>query len=304
MLSALLEVVLPVFAVAGAGFLYQGWRGFPIREATDLIVYLTGACLVFDGLVSAPPFALDAARIPIAVLLLVVGCIALGALARRIVPGLRRFSTGTVAAPAAFMNAGNLGLPLAALAWGEPGLQLMLVFFVSFSVLHWSLGVALVAGRGRMMEALKLPVVYAAALGLVLNQLGVVPPPAVLVPIHLLGQLVIPLMLLSLGARLRTLLQREPGAPALPVAFVVVVPLVRMGGGVLMALLVNAALGNEGLVAKLTVLGGALPPAVMNFALVEKYTGDPVASAAVSGAIAVGTAASVAVLPFVIAWLG
>ena len=299
MLDALLEVVLPVFIVAGAGFVYAGHKDLPIAGMTDLILHLTGACLVFDALSTAEPFGLDAARVPASAALVILGGALLAALARRLVPGLSAMSAGAVVLPVAFMNAGNLGLPLVTLAFGQEGLQLGMLYFVTSAFLMYSVGIGVVAGPGGAWAGLKLPLVHGAALGLAVNQLELTVPETIARPIHLLGLTVVPLMLLSLGGRLRTLITDRRGLPLAAIAGLV---LLRMGGGFLLALAANAVLGNRGMPARVVALVGMLPPAVMNFMLVEKFGGRERDSAAVSGAIAVGTALALVVLPPAVEW--
>jgi predicted permease len=303
MLTPLLEVVLPVFAVAAVGFWYAGYKPFPVGAVTDLIIHVTAACLVFEALAGAETFALSAARAPASAALLILGGVLTGLIAHKALPPLRRLPRGAVVLPCAFMNAGNLGLPLMKLAYGEPGLQTQMLFFVTFAALQYSLGIALVRGRGGLQEVFRLPLVYAAGLGLLFNQTGWRLPNAVGVPVHLLGQTVIPLMLLSLGARMRTLAAGSGGRGAMA-AQVALITGLRMGVGLLFGFGVNLLLGNEGLVAKVTLLTSALPSAVMNFALVEKYSDDPAGAAVVSGAIAAGTLLAVAALPVLLSAVG
>lgn len=301
-LQAILQVVLPIFVMLGVGFVYAGRRPLPIADLTDMIIHLTGACLVFDALSRAAPFSLDASRAPISAASLVLGGLALGAVARRFVPSLGRLTRGAALLPVAFMNAGNLGLPLARLAFGPDGFEVAMLFFVTFSAMQYSVGVAVVKGRGGLVEFLRLPLIYAALVGVLVNQMQWDLPAAISVPVHMLGQTVIPIMLLSLGSRMRSLvLQTEGTRP--PLGPVLLLPLLRMGGGFAVGQLVNAVLQNEGMVAKLTIILSVLPPAVMNFALVEKYGEDPEATGIVSAAIAVGTGLSVLVLPVVLALL-
>lgn len=296
MLGPLLNVVLPVFAVAAVGFWYAGRRPFPVAAATDLIIHLTGACLVFDALSRADRFGLDTLRTPASAALGMLGTAVLAVLARRIIPSLRSLPLGAVVLPTCFMNAGNLGLPLAELAFGQVGLEQATLVFVTMVLLMYSLGVAVMAGRQGMGQVLRLPLLHAAVAGLVVNQLGLEVPRIVAVPVGLLGRTVVPMMLLALGARLRDLVldRRLSELPWPPILWLV---LLRMGGGGLIAAGVNAMLGNEGVVAAVVFVSGLLPPAVMNFALVEKYGHDPRASALVSGAIAAGAAAALLVLP-------
>ncbi len=44
------------------------------------------------------------------------------------------------------MNAGNMGLPLALFAFGEPGLQRATIFYVIMSTLQHSLGIYILSG--------------------------------------------------------------------------------------------------------------------------------------------------------------
>jgi predicted permease len=300
--AALLEVVLPVFAVAGTGFLYARWRGFPVAAVTDLIIHLVGACLVFDAMQAAPRFTWATLRAPASAALIIFGSLAIGAAAWRALPSLRRLSAPAVILPVAFMNAGNLGLPLARLSLGEEGLSMAMIFFVTFAALQYSLGIRIASGPGGAKEALRVPLFHAAILGVVVNQLEVDVPAVVEVPVHMLGQTVIPLMLLSLGASLARLGEQKSDEP-LPKLAIVLIPLLRMGGGLLLAFAVNAMLGNEGLTARVTYLFAVMPPAVMNFALVEKYRRDDRETALVSAAIAVGTALALVTSPLVIATL-
>lgn len=298
MLDALLEVVIPVFAVAAAGFVYAGRRDLPLAALTDMIIHLTGACLVFDALTRAEPLSFDAAKVPLGAAMVMGGGVLLAGGVRRLVPGLRTLSWGAVAMPAAFMNAGNLGLPLTRLAFGDEGFRLGMLYFITMSSLMYSVGVGMVSGQGGVKTALRLPLLHAALLGVAFNLMGWGLPRMVEVPVHMLGQTVVPMMLLSLGGRLRSLLGER--SQAFPWGPVLTLTVLRMGGGALLGWAVNALLGNQGDTARVVLLVSMLPPAVMNFAVVEKFGGDPKASAVVSGTIAVATALAVLVLPFAV----
>ena len=295
MLSALLEVVIPVFAIAGVGFIYASRRSFPVHVITDLIIYVTGPCLVFDALQRAEPLTFDAARAPLSAVLVISAGVGWAFLARRLSPDLRRLPLGAVALPVAFMNAGNLGLPMAQLSLGQPGLEVAMLFFVTFNVLMFSVGVALASGGNPLPVLLRLPLLHATILGLVANQLDLEVPKVVSIPVSTLAQMVIPSMLLALGARLRSLAGQSGQRP--PVRLVLMLVALRTGGGIISALIVNALIPNHDIVGDITLLGGFLPPAVMTFALTEKYGKDPYASAVVSAAIAVGTAFALLSLP-------
>lgn len=298
MLDALLEVVIPVFTVAAVGFVYAGKKPLPVGEITDLILHVTGACLVLDALSTADRLSLEAVRVPVSAVLVVVGALGLAAAARRVVAPLASLSLGAAALTTAFMNAGNLGLPLTRLALGEEGFRLGMLYFVTMSALMNSVGIGLMAGGNGVKVALRMPLLHATVVGLALNLLGVHLPRALAVPIHMLGQTVIPLMLLSLGGRLRSLVDGSTGD--FPWAAIVTLSLLRLAGGLGLGLVVNGLLGNTGTTAQVVLLVSGLPPAVMSFAIVEKFGRDARDPAVVSGAIAVATAVSSVTLPFVI----
>ncbi|MEL6189078.1 MAG: AEC family transporter [Myxococcota bacterium] len=296
-MDALVQVVLPVFVVVAVGFVYAGWRRFPIAEVTDFIIYVAGACFVFDAL-SGARFELSI-RVPLTALLITLGCLGLSMAARRLVPPLRALSFGSVVLPVTFMNAGNLGIPVAELAFGQPGLEMAAFYFSVFAVLMYSLGIALVAGSEGAHTVLRIPMVHAAWLGILAHELEFTLPTPLSTPVALLGRVVVPLMLLALGARLRQLFD-ERKAMRPPVTAVLWLVGLRFGAGCIAALATNAVVGNHGLEAKIALLTGALPPAVMTFALVEKYGGSPRDSAVVAATVAVGTVISLVVLPLAV----
>jgi predicted permease len=115
--------------------------------------------------------------------------------------------TSAVVLCATFMNAGNLGLPITQLAFGQVTLAWATVFFSTTSLLSNSAG-AWIAGVGRTpaLKALaglaKVPAVYAIPLALALHAMDVSLPPALSVPVNLLAGAAIPSMLLLLGMQL------------------------------------------------------------------------------------------------------
>ena len=115
---------------------------------------------------------------------------------------LFRFSSRGFALPVLFMNAGNMGIPLALFAFGEPGLQRATLMFVIITFLQYSLGIYLLSGRGNWTEIFRLPLIYATIAGLILNLSRMTIPELLFQPISMLGQATIPIMLVSLGYRL------------------------------------------------------------------------------------------------------
>ena len=73
----------------------------------------------------------------------------------------------TFVPPMLFNNSGNIGLPLAVLAWGEAALPAAVILFMVENTLHFSLGARLLDPRARFLSLWRVPVVAAAMAGLV-----------------------------------------------------------------------------------------------------------------------------------------
>jgi malate permease and related proteins len=193
-----LSPVVPVFFLIAAGFIFARWKKISLTSVTEIIVYLGTPSLVFSSLASKPLFAGDIIVLSAGVVLIFAG---VGLLIRLyfLLTGLR--SRG-FALPTLFMNAGNMGIPLALFAFGQEGLQRATLMFVIITFLQYSLGIYILNGRGNWTEIFRLPLIYAAIAGLFVNLAQIKIPELLLQPVVMLGQATIPIMLISLGYRL------------------------------------------------------------------------------------------------------
>jgi predicted permease len=285
------ESVFPIFALILVGYLLARVRRVDMAPFTDMIIYLTGPCLVLSSFLHHPIEAKSLGMVFLAALgIVVITAVVFGATLR----GAGRLdSLRGLLLPAVFMNTGNMGLPLNQLAFGPEGLSYAVIFFVSVATLHYSLGIAILQGRGGFREALKLPLIYAALLGVGLNLSRVTIPTWIVIPIDLIGQIAIPLMILVLGYQLHQVRLRQAGLSFLCALF-------RIGGGLLAGILMVKVLGLSGTEADVVILMSALPPAVLNSVLTKKYEKNP---ELVSSTILIGTLMSVVTTPVILYWL-
>jgi predicted permease len=202
------------------------------------------------------------------------------------------FASRGFALPALFMNAGNMGIPLAFFAFGQAGLQRATLMFVIITFLQYSLGIYILHGRGNWRESFRLPLIYAAVAGLLVNLAQVKIPEILLQPVAMLGQATIPIMLISLGYRLHEVEGLQWGH-ALGGAFV------RIFGGFAAAHIAVSLIGAEGVNRQVLLLYGSLPAAVINFVLTEKYRQDPALAASI---VVISTFVSILTIP-VVFWL-
>ena len=114
----------------------------------------------------------------------------------------------TYLAPMIFGNTGNLGLPLAFFAFGDIGLAYAVVIFAIMLVYSFTFGIWFVAGGGSIWKAFKEPLVGATLLGALFLYRGWETPTFLTNTLTLIGQMAIPLMLITLGVAVARL---KPG---------------------------------------------------------------------------------------------
>src|SRR5581483_11545835 len=132
-------------------------------------------------------------------------------------------------------------------------------------------------------EIFRLPLIYAAVAGLLCNIFQLKMPEPVFQSLSALGLSVIPLMLVSLGYRLRSIQSLTLGHSLAGAA-------IRVGGGFATAYLFCALVGVDGVNRQV----------VINFMLTEKYGRDPELAASI---IFFSTLLCLASVPFVIWFL-
>jgi predicted permease len=287
MIAQLLHVVVPVFAVAAAGWLFAGLRRIDLASLTDVVLYLAAPALVFHSLASQQLGTGSMLAVGGGIVFQIIAC----GVAAWIVFRLLRIEGRGLYLSAMFPNTGNLGLPLALFAFGPRGLAAAVIVYSTVNLIHYSFGLMMVSGSAHPGEALRMPLLHAAAFGVLAAVTGVVPPQPVMRGLELLGQAAVPLMLLSLGVRLRSVQLRRPALALLAVAL-------RFIPGLAAAALWVSLLGLQGPERGVILVTGVLPPAVMNFVLAEVYgqQGEEVASS-----ILLGTLLSIAAIPVVLA---
>ena len=283
-----LTPVIPVFLLVAVGFIFARWKKINLTSVTEIIVYLGTPSLVFTSLASKPLYTGDIAILAGGILIIFAGV----GLLIRLYFFIFSFTSRGFALPILFMNAGNMGIPLALFAFGQEGMQRATLMFVIITFLQYSLGIYILNGTGNWTEIFRLPLIYAAIAGLFFNLAQIKIPELLLQPFVMLGQATIPIMLISLGYRLYQVESLQLGH-ALGGA------LLRIFGGFAAANLAVHLIGAEGVNRQVLLLYGSLPAAVVNFILTEKYRQDPGLAASI---VVLGTFISVLTIPAVF-WL-
>ena len=142
LLSAFLDVLLPIIVVVAIGYTLSRKLPLDVRSLNRLSMYALSPALIFTTLVKLEVAGDQALRIAsVSVLLiLVMGVITL--LIGRIL-GMERAGLAALMLCTMFMNAGNYGLPTALFAFGEAGLQRALLSFIPQTLLSPMLAIAI-----------------------------------------------------------------------------------------------------------------------------------------------------------------
>jgi predicted permease len=277
------QVIIPVFLIVGVGFWY-GRRALPdltmfnrivLDVMTPVLVYTALAGKEFQLAEHATLLGAGAA------LILLTGA------AAWIVSRATRTDARSLVPVVMFTNCGNMGLPLALLAFGPGGFGAAVGLFSISNLIHFSLGARITSAHASTKELLLSPLMIASALGFASAATGLRPPDVIFTGMKMLGEPMLPLMLLSLGVRL-TQLKREDVPRGLLGAFAR--PLV----GLALALPLVWALHLEGMARGQLLLFAALPPAVMQFMLAERYRQEPERVAAM---VLLGNALAIVFVP-------
>jgi len=272
-LSVFVSDILPIFLIAGVGYLLARRLQASVKTLSHVVFYALAPCFVFRMLISSKLTGPDAGRMA---LLAILVAFAMGLVARLAAIPLRlsRAELSGFLLVVIFSNGGNYGLPVVLFAFGNDALAHATVYFVTSSMLTYTAGVALAAaGRQSATRAflgiVKMPAIYGViAAGLVMAS-GVPVPQAFMRPIDLLGNAAIPVMILVLGMQLeRASTPEKPRVVAAAVALsLVAAPLVALG--------LTWALGLTGTARQAGVALASMPTAVITTILALEFDTAP-----------------------------
>ncbi|GLQ35422.1 transporter [Amylibacter marinus] len=279
-----LEIVAPVFLLAciGFGWVKYGWA-YEIEFVTRIAMTLSVPALIFVALMKSQvaPDALSA------LFLASLVCYGLLIVVFWLVLWLGGMDLRTNWAPLIFGNTGNLGLPLALFAFGDEGLSYAVIVFAVMAILSFSVGVWMVSGGGGFTKMIKEPIVWGTLLGGLFLVQGWETPDWATNSLELLGQMAIPLMLITLGVSVARLQVGTLGRGAVLVALKTVLCVaVAWGVGRYFAL--------DPVAFAVLVVQISTPVAVTSYLLAQKYGAD---ADQVAGMVIISTLLSVITLP-------
>ena len=284
-----INITAPVFLLATIGFLWVQF-GFEYRVefVTRLAMTLSVPCLIFAALMKSEvePSALAALSLAslVAYAMVTVACFLLVKVMGLNVP--------IFLAPLIFGNTGNVGMPLALFAFGKVGLDYAVVVFAVMAMISFTFGIWLVSGGGSIKKLVQEPMVAATLLGALFLWQGWETPLFLTQSIELVGQIAIPVMLITLGVAVARL---ETKAMGQAIVLSVIKVLICVGCGWLAA----GWFGLDPIAAGVLIVQVATPVAVTSYMIAEKYGQSD--AQPVAGLVVASTVLSVITLPLILA---
>ena len=276
LLDIFVNITLPVFLLIGAGMLADRAFKLDLSTLSRLSFNVLLPALVFiktlDANLSPAVFG-GLALVNFAHMLLLLALswafFSLGNLKVH-----RPVATLAVVLP----NVGNYGIPLAALAYGAVGANVMAIIVMLQMVFTITAGIWIVdSGRSNLREIalnfLKIPLLWAMLLALVMLWLHIQVSAFIRTPTEYLANGLVPVALVTLGAQLaRSQALGNPRLLSMVMAFrLLLAPLLALGLVAAWQALGGADLGVAGPV---MVIGAGMPVAVNVFILAAEYHQD------------------------------
>lgn len=293
----ILGIILPVFIIIALGYAYARLRGEKAKADMSAVnrVSMEVLCpfLIFTALASK-----DFDVVHNGMLILAGALISLGSgLLAWPVARLFGYDARTFVPPMMYNNCGNMGLPLAVLAFGPAALSSAVALFMACNVVYFSLGIKIIeTGRNQhtpFWKFLTSPMMLAMMIGMLFALLHIALPAPVFQALKMLGDACIPVMLFALGVRMLDVSFRSwhiglAGAIVCPAA------------GLLAAWLLDQVLPLTTMQRGQMYLFASLPPAVFCFMIAELYKQEPDKVAAI---VLLGNLAALVFVPLGL-WMG
>ncbi len=289
LITRIFTVLFPIFTIVMIGYLYARFRSVNIAIINRFTLEVFSPALLFGILADHAFNIIEYQSLVLATILMVFGT---GLIALLLTRWLG-INPKTLIPSMMFVNAGNMGISVALFAFGELGLSVATLFFIVVTTLNFTLGIAIVDRNASWFNLLKLPLFQAIIAGLVVSLTPITIPILLLTPIKMLGACAIPMMLLSLGARLN-----EIDFTYWKIGLLGAI--LRPISGALMFLLVRPWFTLTPLQADGLLIFAVLPPAVVNYVIAEQYQQEPPKVAAI---VMLGNLMSFISLPIALAFI-
>ncbi|WP_320040860.1 AEC family transporter [uncultured Desulfobacter sp.] len=295
--SIFFNVVTPVFALILTAYLLGNKLGIHSRSLSRTSYYLLVPAFVFNVLSQVKIDAATAFRmmVGIGLVYMITGLLGWG-LARGM--GLSKEIATAFLMTCIFGNVGNYGLALTKFCFGPEAMESATIYMLTtntFSFFCCVMAVGWLKGgsTGALKKLIKTPAITIVPLALIFPMADIDPPIMVQRIAGLLGDAMIPVLLLALGLQLKEAGKLNFGKD------VFLASLIRLIAGPAIAIVVIPLVGISGIEASAGILQSAMPSAVLTAIIAME---NDVAPAFVTSVICISTLLSLVTLTVVMSF--
>jgi len=298
----LLMIVLPAFLIFGAGYIGQKLLKLDIKSISAMALYLMTPFLALDTFYSNKlnmDYFYMFLFTTLLVIILAVITLIIGSVIHAGRSHMSAMLLGTV-----FPNSGNYGAPVVLFAFGAVAFDYAIIIMVIHAFLMNSIGI-FIASYGSeksstikeaAMRVVKMPVLYGAVIGVVLQLLHINLPPTIMDGIHLVGSATIPTVMLILGMQLAEIKRQK-----FQLKYIYTINLIRMVASPVIAVLLVFIMPVGDTIKSVFILLAAMPVAANTTMLAVQFDVEP---DLVSFTTLITTLISLFTIPFTLYLLG
>lgn len=280
----------PVFILAGLGYFWvKAGFEYRIEFVTRMAMTLSVPCLIFTALMKTEINPIDLKNVFLASL----ACYFFATVATFVFVKTIGLNFRTFFSPMLFGNTGNIGLPVCLFGYGSAGFDFAIIVFAVMAIYNFTFGIWIVSGGGSPIKMLKEPLIPAVLLGTLFLVNDWQTPEFLTNTLELIGQMAIPLMLITVGVAIA----RMKGTGIIQVIWPALGKFILCLGCAVFSVWLFELPKVAGAVLILQV---TTPVAVTSYLLAEKYGAD---AEAVASLVIVSTLFSVLYIPISLAFL-
>jgi|GEM_PF-6190379 len=206
LINILIDVVLPLFLLIGAGFLLDRRLNLDVQTISRINFYILSPAIIFSLTYNSTLNLQEIAGIGVFAWLHLAVIFAI-AFAVFTLP-IFRPHRAALSLGASFHNAGYYGIPVMVLAYGNDAVSVLGVILVAQAIVFFTLGLMFLVGaretslKDSLLQVLKYPVLYGLVLGLLMRGLNIGLPAPINTTLTYMTNCFVGLALINIGVQL------------------------------------------------------------------------------------------------------
>lgn len=298
------HIILPIFLLIGTAALVDQFLNIDPQSLSRLLIYLFSPALVFRSIAFMEITPTEAGQLIGAGLVnaLLVGVVGYG-VARA--AGFDRRLESAFVLSVVLYNAGNYGISLNRLAFGQAGEERAVLAYLASAILANTVGVYLasrgsISNRSAMLNVLKVPMPYMFTLGMIVNVGGITLPAPVVSSVDMTADAAIPGMIAVLGIQLSRTWKNGLAQIKDKMTTATLAASLRLLLAPVIAVPLTLLFGLAGLSRDVAIVQASMPTAVLSGVLATEFGAD---AEHVTATILISTIGSIATLSILLSLL-